>query len=107
MLINDVVQRTIQKQARIPPPFNRLFNRSCDQWGVPSYFDRFGPVPTFSGHAWRRLHERALSWEELRHALATEPKPGTSAETLIYSHGHVTAVVNAAAGRIVTVWWTA
>ena len=72
---------------------------------MPSYFDRFGPVPVFSAHAWRRLHERGLSLESLHHALATNPKSGTSAETVLYDDGRVVAVVNATSGVIVTLWW--
>lgn len=72
---------------------------------MPSYFDRFGPVPTFSNHAWRRLHERGLSLRALRRALATDPKPGTSTETVIYSDGQVAVVVNATTGLIITLWW--
>jgi hypothetical protein len=37
--------------------------------------------------------------------LAADPKPGTSAETVIYSDGAVVAVVNATTGLIVTLWW--
>lgn len=72
---------------------------------MPSYFDRFGPIPSFSNHAWQRLNERGLSLPALHHALATEPKPGTSAETVIYSDGRVVVVVNATTGLIVTLWW--
>jgi hypothetical protein len=42
--------------------------------------------------------------EAVHHALATNPKSGTSAETVIYSDGHVAAVVNATTGMIVTLW---
>jgi hypothetical protein len=79
--------------------------RPYDGGGVPSYFDRFGPVTTFSNHAWRRLHERELSLRALHRALATDPKPGRSAETVIYSDGQVAAVVNARTGLIVILWW--
>ena len=73
---------------------------------MPSYFDRFGPVPTFSNHAWRRLNERGVSSAALQHALATEPKPGASTETVIYSDERVAVVVNTRTGVIVTLWWT-
>jgi hypothetical protein len=79
--------------------------RPCDGCGVPSYFDRFGPVPTFSNHAWRRLNERGRSLAALDHALAVDAKPGTQAETVVYSDGAVVAVVNATTGLIVTLWW--
>jgi hypothetical protein len=72
---------------------------------MPSYFDRFGPIEVFSNHDWRRLHQRGLSLEAVHHALATIPKSGTSAETMIYTDGHVAAVVNATTGMIVTLWW--
>jgi hypothetical protein len=74
--------------------------------GMPSYFDLFGPVPTFSNHAWRRLNERGMPLRALDSALATEAEAGTTAGTVIYSHEHVTAVVNSATGLIVTLWWT-
>jgi hypothetical protein len=50
---------------------------------MPTYFDFFGPIPVFSNHAWRRLHERGIPGASVHHALATNPKPGTSAETVL------------------------
>jgi hypothetical protein len=71
---------------------------------MASYFDRFGPVPKFSSHAWRRLNQRGLSPVALQRALDSHAKPGTSTETVVYSYQGVTAVVNATTGLIVTVW---
>jgi uncharacterized membrane protein len=73
--------------------------------GMRSYFELFGPVPTFSNHAWRLLHERGLSLAALRHALTTQAKPGTTTETVIYSDEQITAVVSSTSGLIVTLWW--
>ena len=71
---------------------------------MASDFDRFGSVPKFSSHAWRRLNERGLSLVTLQRALASNPKPGTSTETVVYSDQGFTLVVNAVTGLIVTVW---
>jgi hypothetical protein len=71
-----------------------------------SYFDLFGPVPTFSNHAWRRLNESGLSQGALHRALATEAKTGTTPGTVIYSDEQLAAVVNLTTGLIVTLWWT-
>jgi hypothetical protein len=70
--------------------------------GMPSYFDLFGPVPTFSNHAWRRLNERGMPLRALDRALVTEAKGSSTARTVVYSNEQITAVVNSATGLIVT-----
>ena len=73
---------------------------------MPSYFDRFGPVPLFSAHAWRRLLQRGVTADAPNHALATDAERGITPETVVYRDERTTAVVNAKTGVIVTVWWT-
>jgi hypothetical protein len=74
---------------------------------MPSYFDRFGPVPQLSAHAWRRMLERGIDRQGLIAALAAEPRLGTTRGTVIYSHAGIEAVADAETGVIVTLWWTA
>jgi hypothetical protein len=72
---------------------------------VPSYFETFGAVPTFSD-AWRRVQERGITQVALRAALATEPRLGTTKGTVIYGARDVEVVVELTSGGIVTLWWT-
>lgn len=72
---------------------------------VPSYFETFGVVPVLSAHAWRRARERGITRQALQAALATEPRLGTTAGTVIYSAENLEIVVDLASGNIVTMWW--
>lgn len=72
---------------------------------MPSYFDTFG-MPDMSAHMMNRLRERDISLAELSRALLAEPTAGTAPGTTIFRErgGGVNAIVNAATGRIITVW---
>jgi hypothetical protein len=72
---------------------------------MPSYFDTFG-MPDMSVHMMNRLRERDISLAELTQALLAEPTAGTAPGTTIFRErgGGVNAIVNAATGRIITVW---
>jgi hypothetical protein len=72
---------------------------------MPSYFDRFG-MPDMSVHMMNRLRQRGIALTALSRALMTEPTVGTMPGTIVYREKRrgVCAVVNAATGRIITVW---
>ena len=72
---------------------------------MPSYFDSYG-MPVMSVHMTKRRGERGISLATLSRALMTEPVAGSAPGTIVYREkgGGVSAVVNAATGRIITVW---
>ena len=72
---------------------------------MPSYFDTFG-MPDMSVHMMNRLRERGISLAALSRALMAEPISGTEPGTIIYRDktGGTRVIVNAATGRIITVW---
>ncbi len=72
---------------------------------MPSYFDTFG-MPDMSVHTMNRLRERGIPLAALSRALMAEPIMGSEPGTIIYRDktGGTRVIVNAATGRIITVW---
>jgi hypothetical protein len=72
---------------------------------MPSYFDTFG-TPDRSIHLMNRLRQRGISLAALSRALMAEPTSGTEPGTIVYREktGGARVIVNAATGRIITVW---
>ena len=63
-------------------------------------------MPVMSIHMTKRLAERGISLAAPSRALMAEPVAGSAPGTINYREkdGGVSAIVNAATGRIITVW---